>query len=67
MKKFFKDMLSNGTAVSSKRVLGLIGYVSAIVFIALWARDLIDLLLVTSASLVGLETVTSIFAPKQKS
>jgi len=67
MKKFLKDMLSNSAAVSSKRVLGMIGFVSAIVFIALWARDLIDLLLVTSASLVGLETVTSIFAPKQKS
>jgi len=66
MKKFFKDMLSNSAAVSSKRVLGMIGWLAAIVFIALWARDLIDLLLVTSASLVGLETVTSIFTPKQK-
>jgi len=67
MKKFILDMLSSSTGVSSKRVLGLIGYIAAIIFIALWARDLIDLLLVTSASLVGLETVTSIFAPKQKS
>ena len=59
-------MLSNSTGVSSKRVLGLIGYLAAIVFIALWQHDLIDLLLVTSASLVGLETVTQIFTPKQK-
>jgi len=41
MKKFLKDMLSNSAAVSSKRVLGLIGYVSAIVFIALWAREIV--------------------------
>lgn len=66
MKKFILDMLSNSTGVSSKRVLGLIGYLAAIVFIALWQHDLIDLLLVTSASLVGLETVTQIFTPKQK-
>ena len=66
MNKFLKDMLSNSEGVSSKRVLGMIGFVCAIIFIALWARDLIDLLLVTSASLVGLETVTNIFTPKQK-
>ena len=66
MKKFILDMLSNSTGVSSKRVLGTIGYIAAIVFIALWARQLIDLLLITSASMVGLETVTQIFTPKQK-
>lgn len=66
MNKFLKDMLSNSDGVSSKRVLGMIGFISAIIFIALWSRDLIDLLLVTSASLVGLETVTNIFTPKQK-
>lgn len=66
MKKFIKDMLGSQTGVSSKRVLGMIGYNAAIIFIALWARDLIDLLLITSASLVGLETVTSIFTPKSK-
>ena len=66
MKKFILDMLSNSQGVSSKRVLGLIGYVCSIIFIAIWARDLIDLLLITSASLVGLDTVTNIFTPKSK-
>lgn len=64
MKKFIKDMLSNSEGVSSKRVLGMIGYLSATVYIAIWQRDLIDLLLITSASLVGLETVTNLFKPK---
>jgi len=64
MKKFIIDMLSSEGNVSSKRVLGAIGFLSAIVFIAIWSRDLIDMLLITSASLVGLQTVTDIFKPK---
>lgn len=64
MKKFIIDMLSSEGNVSSKRVLGAIGFLSAIVFIAIWQRNLIDMLLITSASLVGLQTVTDIFKPK---
>ena len=64
MNKFIKDMLSNSEGVSSKRVLGLVGYVCAIIIIFIWQRNLTDLLLITSASLVGLETVTNIFKPK---
>ena len=66
MKKFFKDMFSSETGVSSKRVFGGLGFMCAIVFIALWSRDLIDMLLITSASMIGLETISAIFTPKQK-
>ena len=64
MKKFILDMLSNNDSVSSKRVLGVIGFVCSIIFIAIWQHDLIDLLLLTSASLVGLETVANAFRKK---
>lgn len=57
-------MLSNNDSVSSKRVLGVIGFVCSIIFIAIWQHDLIDLLLLTSASLVGLETVANAFRKK---
>ena len=66
MKKFFKDMFSSDNGVSSKRVFGGIGFICSIIYIALWSRDLIDFLLITSASMIGLETITSIFTPKQK-
>jgi hypothetical protein len=64
MKKFIIDMLSSEGNVSSKRVLGAIGFLSAIVFIGIWSHDLINLLLITSASLVGLQTITDIWKPK---
>lgn len=66
MKKFFKDMFSSEKGVSSKRVFGGLGFICAIVFIALWSRDLTDMLLITSASMIGLETISAIFTPKQK-
>ena len=66
MEKFLREMLSNENNISSKRVLGTIGFICSIVFIALWSRDLIDMLLITSASLVGLETISGIFVPKAK-
>lgn len=61
MKKFILDMLSSNTGVSSKRMFGGIGFICAIVFIALWGRTLIDTLLFISAALLGLETVTGVF------
>ena len=64
MKKFLKDMLSSESSVSSKRVLGSIGFICSIIFIAIWRIDLVEMLTVTSASLVGLETITNIFKPK---
>ena len=66
MNKFLKDMFSSEKGVSSKRVFGGIGFLCSIVFIALWSRDLIDFLLITSASMIGLETISAIFTPKQK-
>lgn len=65
MNKFLKDMFSSGDSVSAKRVFGGIGFVCSIVFIAIWNRELIDMLLITSASLIGLQTVTDIFKPKR--
>lgn len=64
MKDFIKGMFSNGTTESSKRVFGAIGFCCAIVFIALWKRDLIDTLLITSASMIGLSAITDIFKAK---
>ncbi len=64
MKKFFKDMLSSEGNVSSKRVLGALGFICSIIFIAIWKHDFIDMLLITSASLLGLEKITDIFTKK---
>jgi hypothetical protein len=66
MKNFIKNMFSSDSEVSSKRVFGAIGFISSIVFIAIWKRDLIEVLLITSASMIGLETITNIFKPKQQ-
>jgi hypothetical protein len=61
---FIKGMLSNGTPESSKRFFGAIGFLCAIIFIALWKRDLIEVLLFTSASMIGLSAITDIFKAK---
>ena len=66
MKKFIKDIFSSETGISSKRIFGAIGFLAAIVYIGIWQRDLTDLLLITSASMIGLETITKIFTPKSK-
>ena len=65
MKKILTDIFSNSDGLSSKRVFGGIGFICAIVFIAIWKRELIEVLLITSASMIGLETVANIFKPKQ--
>ena len=64
MGNFIKEMLSSQSNVSSKRVIGSIGYIAAIIFIAIWQHDMIDMLLITSASLLGLEKVADIFTKK---
>lgn len=58
---FIKSMYSSDSGVSSKRVHGSIGYLIAIVYIGIFAHDLIGLLLATSAALLGLETIVNIF------
>ena len=57
MKNFIKNIFTSGTPESSKRVFGGIGYICAIIFIALWKREYVDTLLYISAALLGLETI----------
>jgi TfoX/Sxy family transcriptional regulator of competence genes len=64
MKEFIIKALSKNGDVSSKRVFGALGFVCSIIFIAIWQHDLIDMLLITSASLLGLEKITDIFTKK---
>ncbi len=64
MKQFFKDMFSNENGVSSKRVNGTIGFLSTIAIIAIWRRDATEMLLATSAMLIGLQSVIEIFKAK---
>jgi hypothetical protein len=66
MKKILKDIFSSSDGISSKRVFGAIGFIFSIIYIGIWQRELTDLLLVTSASMIGLETITNIFLPKNK-
>jgi flagellar biogenesis protein FliO len=61
MKDFIKGIFSSGTPESSKRLFGALGFICAIIFIAIWKRDLVETLLIVSASLLGLETLTNIF------
>lgn len=55
--KFIKGALSSDSPESSKRLLGFIGYISAIIMIAIWRHDLILELLITSGTLLGLGIV----------
>lgn len=61
---FIKNIFTSGTPESSKRVFGGIGFICAIIFIAVWKRDLTETLLFVSASLIGLESITNIFNKK---
>ena len=61
MINFIKNIFTSGTPESSKRVFGGVGFICAIVFIALWNRQLTDTLLFVSASLLGLETITNLW------
>ena len=54
MKQFIKDILSGNSDVSSKRVMGVIGYLACIVVICVWKQDMLSQLLYTSAALIGL-------------
>lgn len=61
MINFIKGIFTTGSPESSKRVFGGIGFICAILFIALWNRQLTDTLLFVSASLLGLETITNLW------
>ena len=65
MKEFFRGIFSSGTPESSKRFFGAVGFICAIIFIAIWDKTLIDTLLFTSTALLGLESITTIFNNKQ--
>ena len=54
MIQFIKNVFSAESPTSSKRFFGSIGFICAIVFIAIWAHNLIDELLYISAALIGL-------------
>jgi formate/nitrite transporter FocA (FNT family) len=49
---------------SSKRLFGAIGFITAIIYIAVWGHELIETLLYVSAALLGLESITQIFKKK---
>ena len=59
MANFLKEMLSGEKTISSKRVNGTIGWLVSLVFIGIWQHDLIFEMMVTSAALIGLDTVKS--------
>ena len=59
MANFLKEMFSGEKSISSKRVNGTIGWLTALVFIGIWQHDLIFELMVTSAALIGLDTIKS--------
>ena len=54
MIQFIKNIFSADKSESAKRFFGAIGFICAIVFIAIWAHNLIDELLYISAALIGL-------------
>ncbi len=54
--EFIKNMYSADNAISSKRVHGSLGYIASIVYIGIFATELIPLLLITSAALLGLDS-----------
>jgi len=64
--KFFKDMVSGGSEVSSKRVAGLLALLCAIIgiFCALLPQVAFDSLLMYSATLLSASIVTTIFNKK---
>jgi hypothetical protein len=52
--KFIKASLTKGSPESSKRLFGAIGFISSIVFIAIWEHGMINELLYVSSALIGL-------------
>jgi hypothetical protein len=66
MMKFFKDMVSGGSEVSSKRVAGLLALLCAIIgiFCSLLPQVAFDSLLMYSATLLSASIVTTIFNKK---
>ncbi len=57
---FLINVHKNSTKESSKRFYGGIGFICAIVFIALWQRDLTNELMYTSAGMVGFDALVKL-------
>ncbi len=65
--EFIKSMCSTDTDISSKRVCGFIGWIICM-FVLIFctiknieAPEIFDIVIITSGSLLGLDTVTSIW------
>lgn len=61
---FVANSLRATSAESSKRLFGAIGFITAIIYIAIWSHPLIETLLYVSAALLGLEAITGVFKKK---
>ena len=62
--EFLQAIYQSDKPESSKRFFGSIGFLSAIVFIALWQRGLINELMYVSVALVGFDTIMQKFKTK---
>jgi hypothetical protein len=67
MLQYFKDMLSSRSPVSSKRFCGFIGWILCLAICG-WcvltkqeAPEIIDMLFICSTSLLGIDSITSIW------
>lgn len=59
--QFLQGVYSSGSPESSKRFFGSIGWLSAIIIIYIWRKDLTETLLYVSAALIGFETLMNGF------
>ena len=55
--RFWGDIIKSDSPKSSKRFFGGIGFICSIAFVGIWAHELINELLYTSAVLIGIDTV----------
>lgn len=58
--KFIRDLFIKDKPTSSKRFFGAIGFITVMIFIALWDHELINELMYTSAALIGLDSISKI-------
>lgn len=65
MKEFIKQMLSGNSDVSSKRTMGVIGYLTGLVFVGVFDHDLISTVLYVSAGLLGLGVLDKLSQTKK--
>lgn len=67
MKKWFKELLSSGSDVSSKRVAGMSGWILCLILVIYCtltgapSPDILEMLFICSSSLLGVDSITSIW------